>query len=283
MALSARIPAGVDAAGFIPELWSKECIEPVRASLVVVPQVDHRWEAELTKGDTMNVGILNTISATEVTVGTPGAVGDIATGTALQIVINQWWEAKAVIDNMTNLQTQINIKEKAVTETAYAISKKIDTTVCALFAALSSSTGYGTDGAAITDTVLMNAVEELDIADIPPEGRKWILPPSAKSDLMAYDKFVRSDYGYGDVIPTGGFRKDVFGAPVLISTNLAANTTGKYGVYMHTNALAIIVQEQFPGYTVEDKEKHQVTIATEALWGVKQMRNTFGCPILTRL
>lgn len=283
MALTARIPAGADTAGFVPELWSKNVLDAVHRRLVVVPVVDHTWEPELTKGDTMNVGILNTVDATEVTVGTEGVVKDIATGTKLQIVIDQYWEAPVVLDDMTNLQTQVNLVAAAQRESGYAIAKKIDSTLCGLFQNLSGATGYGTDGSAITDDVLIAAVEELDEADVPEDERVWIFDPSAKADIMKIDKFVRSDYGYGDVIPTGGFRKDVYGAPILITNNLTANSSGAYGVYMHKRALAIIAQENNKVDLVMQPLKHQMTINTTALWGVLEMRDAFGCPIATRL
>ncbi len=282
MALTARIPTGADTAGFVKEEWSKNVLDAIHSRLVVVPVVDHTWERELTRGDTMNVGILNTVSATEVTIGTEGTIKDIATGSKLQIVINQYYEAPVVLGDMTKLQSHINLIKKGQRESGYAISKQLDTSLCDLFSLLSGGTGYGTDGSAITDNVLIDAVEELDEADVPEDDRVWIFDPSAKADIMKIDKFVRWDYGYGDVIPTGAFRKDVYGSPILITNNLTVNSTGNYGVYMHRDALAIIAQENNKVDVVPQPLKHQTTINTTALWGVKEMRDTFGVPILTR-
>ncbi len=176
MALSARIPSGVDNAGFVPELWSKNVLDAIHSRLVVVPLVDHTWEPELTKGDTMNVGILNTATATEVTVGTEGVVNDIATGTKLQIVINKWYEAPIVIDEMTDLQSQVSLRGKAEREAAYAVVKKMDSTLCDLFDNFAST--EGTDGSAVTDDVLILCVETLDEADVPDDQRVWVFDPS---------------------------------------------------------------------------------------------------------
>jgi len=282
MSLTSRIPAAADAAGFVKEEWSKNVLDAVHTRLVVVPVVDHTWEKELVKGDTMNVGVLNTVTATEVQVGTEGVVKDIATGAMKTITIDQYYEAPVVLGRMTARQSHINLLSKGERESGYAIAKQIDSTLCALFSALSGGTGQGTDGAAIVDNVLVAAVEELDEADVPESDRRWIFDPSAKADIMKIDKFVRSDYGYGDVIPVGGFRKDIYGAPVLITNNLTVNSTGNYGVYMHRDAIAIIAQENSEIDVVEQPLKHQTTVNTTALWGVAEMRDTFGCPILTR-
>jgi len=282
MALTARIPAAIDTAGFIPEEWSKKVLDAVHNRLVVVPQVDHSWEKELVYGDTMDVGVLNTVTASEVTIGTEGTTKDIATGSMKQIVVDQYYEAPVVIGDMSRRQSQIKLEAKAQREAAYAIAKQMDTSLCDLFASLNSATKKGTDGSAITDKSLIDCVEVLDENDVPEEGRVWILDPSAKADIMAIDKFIRSDYGYGDVIPRGGFRKDVYGAPILITNNLSAGTTGAYGVYMHKDALAFIGQENSKIDIVLQPLKHQVTINCTSLWGVKEMRDSFGVCLLTR-
>jgi len=218
MALTARIPTGSDTAGFVPEQWSKKALDAVHHRLVVVPVVDHQWEPELKKGDTMNVGVLNTVTATEVTVGTEGVVNDIATGSKLQIVIDQYWEAPVVFDDMTNFQTQVNLVAKGQRESGYAIAKEMDTSLCDLFSSLNGGTVRGS-------------------------------------------------------------------SPILITNNLTAvsSGTGSYGCYLHKEALAIIAQENSKVDLVKQPLKHQITVNTTALWGVLEMRDTFGVPIYTRL
>ena len=282
MAISARIPSGLDTDKFIPELFSKNVLYAVKNQLVVVPFVNHSYEPELVKGDTLYIPRTQTVTATEVTVGTEGVIKDPQT-TAVTLTINQYFEAPVVVDYMSRRQSHVDLVAMSEVESAYAISKKVDSTLCDLFSALSGATGHGTDGSAITDDVLVAAVEELDEADVPEEGRAWVFDPSAKADIMKIDKFVRSDYFASDVIPTGGFRKDIYGAPVLITNNLTVNSTGNYGAYLHKDALAIVISESLTVDRVEQPLKHQITINTTSLWGVVELWDTFGCPVLTRL
>ena len=279
MAISARIPAGADTAGFVKEEWSKNVLDAVHNRLVIVPLVDHTWEPELIKGDTMNVGILNTVAATEVTIGTEGVIKDIATGAKLQIVIDQYWEAPVVLDDMTDLQSHVNLVAKAQRESGYAIAKKMDSTLADLFSALDNN--VGTDGSAITDDVLIAAVELLDEADVPEDGRVWIFDPSAKADMLKIDKFVRTDYVREAAVPTGKFGQ-IYNAGVFTTNNLTVNSTGNYGAYLHREALAIIAQENSKVDLVQQPLKHQMTINTTALWGVLEMRGTFGVVVYTR-
>ena len=280
MALTARIPAAADAAGFVPELWSAKVLDATHTRLVLVPLVDHSWEKELTKGDTMNIGVLNTVTATEVTIGTEGIINDIATGALKQIVVNQYYEAPVVIGDMTDLQSQVNLVAKAQRESGYAVAKQMDTSIAALFASL--NTVRGTDGMSLTDDLLIASVEEMDEDDVPPDNRYWIFDPSAKADFLKMDKFVTADYIRGeDVVKTGLFGER-YGSRIYITNNLAAATTGNYGCYLHKEALAFIGQENNKVDRVEQPLKHQITINTTALWGVKEMRDTWGVPIYTR-
>ncbi len=283
MAISARIPSGLDTNKFIPEVFSKNVLVAVKSQLVATPRFNSSYESELVMGDTLYIPLTNTVTATEVTVGTEGVQKNPFNTTAVTLTVNQYYEAPVTIDYMSRRQSQVDLVKYAEDESAYAINKAIDGTVCALFSALSDGSGFGTDGSAITDDVLIDAVEELDSADIPENNRSWILDPSAKADIMGIDKFVRSDYFASDVIPTGMFRKDIYGAPLFITNNLTVNSTGNYGAYAHRDAIAIAISEGMTVDRVEQPLKHQLVINTTALWGVIELQDNFGLPILTRL
>lgn len=286
--VSARIPSTLSGYSFIPALYSSNVLKAVKHKLVVVPVVNHTYEAELVRGDILYIPRTNTVTATEITIGTEGVIKNPFATDEVTLTVNQYFEAPVVVDYMSRRQSQVDLIGNSVEESAYALSKKIDSTLCDLFSCLSGGTaaapdGYGTDGAAVTDDVLIDAVEELDEADVPEENRSWIFDPSCKADMLTIDKFVRMDYFAGDTIPTGGFRKDVYGAPILITNNLTQNSTGNFAAYLHRDALAIAVQENLAVDRVEQPLKHQLTINTTALWGVIELQDTFGCPILTRL
>jgi len=284
MAISARIPSGLDTDKFIPEIFSKNVLMALKSRLVVVPNVNHSYESEIQMGDTLYIPRSQVVTATEVTVGIEGVIKDPQT-TALTLTIDKWFEAPVVVDYMSRRQSQVDLVAMSEAESAYAISKKIDSTLCDLFASLNGATIRGTDGSAWTDDVLIAAVEEVDEADVDEENRVWIGDPSTRADIMKIDKFVKADYFASDVIPTGQFRKNIYGASLYITNNLTAvsSGTGSYGVYMHRDALAIAIQENMSVDRVEQPLKHQITINTTALWGVTEIRDLAGVPIYTRL
>lgn len=285
MAISGRIPAGLDTNKYVPELFSKNVLVALKSKLIVVPVVNHSYESELVLGDTLYIPRSNTISATEVTVGTEGVQQNPYNTTAKTLTIDQWYEAPVTLDVMSRRQSQVNLLAGAEVESAYAIKKEVDSSLCALFSALNGGTVRGTDGSAWTDDILIAAVEEVDEADVPEENRVWISDPSVKADILKIDKFTRNDYFAGDTVVTGMFRKDIYGAPLLTTNNLTAvaDGTGNYGVYLHKDALAIAISENMKTVLVEQPLKHQVVINTEALWGFVELRATSGVPIYTRL
>ncbi len=283
MAISARQPSTLDTNKFMPEEWSKNIIMAVKSKLVAVPAFNYNYGAGWVKGDTFYLPKSNAITATEVTVGTEGTDSNPFNTSAITLTINNWFEARAPLDEMSLTQSQVELQTAAEEETAYALRKKIDSTVCDLFSTLNGSSVAGTDGSAWTDPVLIAAVEKLDENDVSDDDRVWIADPSTKADIMAIDKFVRLDYGYGDPVPTGTFRKDIYGAPLLITNNLTAATTGSYGVYAHKKAIAVRISQDLKTTPVPEPLKHRTVILTTALWGVAEVMDTFGYPIYTRL
>ncbi len=282
MAITGRIPTTLDTNKFIKEIFSKNVLVAVKSKLIAVPVFNHSYEADLVKGDTLYISKTNTVTASEITQGKELPDSNAFNTTAVTLSIDKYYGAKHTIGTMDRRQSHIDLLSEAETENAYAVQKQIDSTVCALFSALHGSSTAGTDGSAWTDVVMKAAVEYLDEQDAPDENRVWIGDPSTKSDILGIDKFVRQDYFASDVVPTGTFRKDIYGAPLLTTNNLTAASTGSYGVYAHRDAIAIVIQENPNSFIEEQKSLHQVIVETDALWGVVELRDTFGYPIYTR-
>jgi hypothetical protein len=268
MAITGRVPTTFDTNKFIPEIFSKNVLVAVKNNLVATPRFNHSFEADLKMGDTLYITATNTVSASEITVGKELPDANAFNTSAVTLSINQYWGAKHTIDVMSRRQSQVNLIGEAEKENAYAVEKKIDSTVCALFSALHGGSVAGTDGGAWTDDVLIAAVEYLDEADAPEKDRVWISDPSVKADILKIDKFVRMDYNASDATVTGMFRKDIYGAPLLVTNNLTAVTsgTGSYGVYAHKDAIAIAISENPNSFMVEQPLLHQVVLETDALW-----------------
>lgn len=283
MALSARVPSGADTAGFVPEIWSNLVLESVHSQLVCWDCIDSRWQSDLKKGDTVNLGVTNTVTATEVVVGTKAGSTDPASGSKVALIVNQWFEAPVDIDYMTIRQSQIDWAAQAQRESAYAVGKKMDTTVATLFSSLGGGTYPNSDGATLDDDTLLSLVETLDEADVPRDGQRYlIIDPSALVDLLKIDKFIAAQYVNIGAVTNGMVgNTPVYACNVRVTNNLVAATTGSYGVMMHRQAIAGAAQME-PSWVKEFEDLHLRRYQTEALWGVKEVRDTFGKAFYTR-
>lgn len=283
MAITGRVPTTFDTNKFIPEIFSKNVLRSLKSKVVLSPLFNHSYEKDLVKGDTLYISRTNTTSASEIVVGTELPDSNAFNTAALTLSIDQYFGAKHTIDVMSRRQSHVDLLAEAEVENAYAVRKKIEATIAALFSTTNGSSVAGTDGSPWTDVILIAAVEHLDEADVPDENRFWVGDPSTKADILKIDKFVKQDYFAGDTVVTGTFRKDIYGGPLVITNNLTAATTGSYGGYFHKDTLAIIISDNPKSFMVEQPLLHQVVLETDALWGLGELREHNGYPIYTRL
>ena len=110
MALSARLPTTLDTNKFVPEIWSKLVEEAAKSNLVAFDAINGQFRGDLVKGDTLYIPKTNTVTATEVVVGTKGATLNPFNTAAATLVIDQWWEAPVDIDDMSNFQSQVELE-----------------------------------------------------------------------------------------------------------------------------------------------------------------------------
>jgi hypothetical protein len=267
-------------AKFIPEIFSKDVLMHTMSHLVVANAFTHRYKNDLKKGYKVSIPVMSEVSTTEVTPGTEPTSAS-ALGTAVSVTVDQWYEATVEISPLMEIEEEAEYLEYAAKSAAYAIDKKIDTTVGALHSALASSSVYGADGQTFTDDIFRALVQTLDENDVPDEGRFLIGDPSMKSDMLNIDKFVRGDFVNGAPTTNGKFGM-LYGAQVYITNNLTAATTGNYGVYAHPDAIGVVIQKN-PNSNVWDLGwKFLTKIIVDCAWGKAELRDVFGKSFYTR-
>jgi len=268
---------------FVPEIYSKNVIMHTKSNLVVANAVNTEYRDELSFGTLVNIPVLSAVSAGDISAGTE-LTAQNAVGTAASLTVNQWKGVRIEESEMSNVQDAVGYLEKAAESCGYAVAKAIDTSLGALFSGLAGGSVYGIDGQTLTDDIIIALIETLDEADVPDENRVLITDPSSKADLLKIDKFVRNDYVRNPVVATGKFG-DIYNLKVFITNNLTpvANGTGSYGVVMHRDALGLVIQKNPYTQKIEEYLKHQVVLQTKVIYGVAELRDTFGKSFYTRL
>lgn len=284
MSISARVPSTADSYKFIPEIFSQKVVDSAKSQLVCWDAVDSSWESDLKKGDTLYISKTNTVTATEVVVGTKANSLNPFNTAAVTMSINQWYEAPVDLDYMTLRQTHIQMENTAATEAAYAIKVAIDSYIASLFKTLNGSSVQGADGTALTDDLLLGMLETLNEANVPMDGqRSLILDPSGVTDLMKIDKFIAQQYANNVGSVTSGIigKSPIYGLTVRVTNNLEAATTGAYGVVLHKKAIGAAAQIN-KSWTKEYEDLHLRRYQAEALWGAVEVLDNFGIPFYTR-
>lgn len=275
---------------FVPEIWSSKVIQHVRENLVCVNLVNTSWKAELTVGDKLIIPTMIAITGQAVnpqlTSVLPAGLVTDWTGDDLSITINVWWEIPIIIDDSVKRQSQVgNLLEQGASNAAFGLEKKIDLDTNAYFSGLGGfskgSTAYGSDGQTFTDDIMIYMNEYLDEGDVPRENRGLAIDPSTLADIYKIDKFVRMDYQKLPVSASGNVGQ-MYGIPVYVTNNLSPAATGGFGCLLHKDAIGLVIQD---GPTVEKWRHHGAhadVVTVSAMWGVDELRNTFGIPYYTR-
>ena len=285
MSITSRTPSTVVAKKFISELYSQRIIDTVHNSLVAWDAVTSEWRNDLVLGNILYITKSNTVTATEVVVGTKASALNPLNTNAVTLTIDQWFEAPVDFDDMTLRQTHVDIEAVAVKEGAYAIDKKMDTSICNLFSSLGgySTAALGSDGQQLSDDLLIAMQETLNEADVPMDraDRSLIVDPSGLADMLKIDKLVAADYVNRGNIENGIIGNSVYGCVVRVTNNLSPATTGAYGVMIHRRAIASAAQID-KAWTWHYLDLHQTRYQAEALWGVIEVQDAFGVPFYTR-
>ena len=281
MALSAATVNSTELANWIPTVWSQLVLADVEKSLVTGALFDRAYE-EFARGGGDTIVVPN---LAEITANVVNTEADMtlyhATQGVTNISIDKKYDIGVLVDNLNQLQTNPKYFDKVRGKLAYGLSKQIDINCNVLFKGFDHLSG--TVNTALTEDVLIECYENLNDSDAPFDGRVWVFDPGSITDLMKLDYFVRMDYVSGSVSQSGFQGRSIFGSPVYITTNLDGYAGGPHAAaYFQREACALVVQMQ-PNFEIARIPlQHGDAIIGLALWGVQEMRGTFGNLINTR-
>lgn len=266
------------AANFIPELWSNDILRVVEANLVIGPRV-HNYSAEIKAyGDTIHVPSVTEITATAKSAGTDMTFTANTEG-VVDIAIDQHYYAAVKIEDIAKIQAKANLMSEYTDAIGYAVAKKMDATLAALAASLSQTTGAA--NTAITDAVILSSIVYLDNANSPFTNRHFIMKPAAKKDILSLDKFVlfqNTGAVNGSSRVMTGNLGEIYGIEVGVTTQVtqSASPIANENFMFHRDCFGLATQESVRVQSQYKLESLATIVAADAIWGVKEMRDTFG-------
>lgn len=159
---------------------------------------------------------------------------------------------------------------------AEALQRRQDQDVTALFSGFNSSTG--SNSGAITSTLLINAISQLDIDNIPRAPRTTVLHPFQwKTLIPVFDESNTYGPQGQQVITSGMVSSNLYGAGLFVTGNVATATVSSSTVYagavFHPSAVAVATKGPMPRFEVErNASLRAFEVMAVGVWGEAEYR-----------
>ena len=264
-------------ANFNPAITSKEIIDQREANLAFEGTVSTRYRDEASVGTTIKWPTIGTFSAASLAEGNDSSVvysTDTAGAVTLTIDQHQYagFELEYFEASLT-LQDQIEIYTR---RSSYAVNLAIDDTLAALIDAFTQT--VGTLAIDLTDDDVRRAVQYLDDANHPADGRFFAMSPATKNGMLGIDRYASSDFnrGGGANIVRGSFG-EIYDLNTWVSTNVdGTNAAGHDNGIYQRDAIALGMRREPRMMTDEDIDNQSTKVTVAAIWGVIETRDTSG-------
>jgi len=287
---------------FVPELWSDEIIATYEKSLVAVPLIK-QLSFEGKKGDKLNIPTPTRGNATAKAAGAQVTLIANTEGTT-PVTIDQHWEYSRFIEDIVEVQALSSLRAFYTQDAGYALALRADTSVIRLgrgvnggtpttaasfaytngFIGSTGATAYtGSNAAALADDGIRRALQRLDDANVPMEGRFMIAPPVSRNSILGNARFSTYEVlGKPGVIETGNIGS-LYGVKVFITTNADFGTGGTNtdrAVLIGHKDFAVFVSQMKPRVQTQYKQEYLADLLTaDMLYGVSELRDN-GATIL---
>ena len=286
------------AATFIPEIWSDEVIAAYKSNLVMANLVK-KMSMTGKKGDTIHVP-KPTRGAASAKVAETAVTIQNSVESEVLININKHFEFSRLIEDITEVQALASLRQFYTGDAGYGLAKQVDNDLFELAKSFGDGNGtsyvnsgsfqinttsgaleaYDADGTAdigaFSDAAFRALIQKQDDADVPMDGRSFIVPPSLRNAIMGIERYTSTDFVNGKSVETGKIG-NLYGVDVFVSTNvptLEAGVRGAQLIHKDTNVLA---EQQAVRSQTQYKQEFLGTLYTaDTLYGVQVMRPEAG-------
>lgn len=272
------------AANFIPEIWSPEVKRAVESNLVMARLVVRDFEGEIQRmGDTVRITDISNLTVAAKTADTDVNFETITEGQTT-ITINTHQYAAFKLEDITKVQSNVDLLSEYANKIGYALAKKVDTDVLGLYTAFSQS--VGADNTDITAATFLSAIEYLDLADAPETNRSGVFHANQKSAFLNVDQFVRYDAtgigGQQNPIIRGQFG-ELYGISIYFTTNITTtgSPAGDHNLVFHKEAMALAMQRDIRIQSQYNIRSLANEVVGDVLYGYVEYRDTFGVVVKT--
>jgi len=290
------------AAKFIPEIWSDEVIAAYKSNLVMANLIK-KMSMTGKKGDTIHVPKPTRGSAHAKVAETAVTIQNSVESEVL-ININKHFEFSRLIEDITEVQALASLRQFYTGDAGYGLAKQVDNDLFALAKSFGDGDGssyvnsgsfqinttsgaleaYDADGTAdigaFSDAAFRALIQKMDDADVPMDGRSFVVPPSLRNAIMGIDRYTSTDFVNGKGVETGKIG-NLYGVDVYVSTNVPViDTTGGASIrgaqLIHKDTSVLAEQQAVRSQTQYKQEFLGTLYTADTLYGVQVMRPEAG-------
>lgn len=291
-----------EASNFLPELWSDEIIAAYKKNLVLA-QFVRKMSFKGKKGDALHIPNPSRGLAAQTKSENTAVTLQNLSQSEIVVNLNQHKEVSYLIEDIVEVQALPTLRKHYTDDAGYAMAKDVDDALWDLVKYLGNGSGtyvhnrsfqfntstgaleaYDADGTvdigAFSDVGFRRAIQYLDDADQPMDGRVFVVPPSLRNALMGTARYTEQAF-VGDVSGGNTIRNgevgNLYGIPVVVSSNCPTLESGVKGALLAHRDWAVHVEQMSVRSQTQYKQEFLATLFTsDMLYGTKVLRSDAG-------
>jgi len=231
----------------------------------------------------------------------------------LQITVNRHFEYSRFIEDIVEVQALNSLRQFYTEDAGYQLALKVDTDLMNAATGFGNGTmdlaaptgadwensnSYFFDAAAtggtplslfdaagghsvaagdvFSDAGFRQAIQLLDDADVPMDGRCIIVPPVVRNTIMGTERFSSSDFVSGQTVNTG-LIGNLYGVDVYVSSNCPTLQSNVRGCIMMQKDALVHAEQMTVRSQTQYKQEYLSTLYTaDTLYGVQVYRPEAG-------
>jgi len=284
------------ASTFIPEIWSDEIVASYKKALVLANLIN-KMNFRGKKGDTVHIPKPTRGQAFAKQAETMVTLQAATEGEVI-VNIDRHFEYSRLIEDIVGVQALPTLRRFYTDDAGYALGVQVDSDIWTLFETIGdgsggdfendrvftfdSSTGLGaayggTVGDGFNDEGFRRAIQYLDDADVPMDGRSFVIPPALRNTLMGTSRYTEQAFtgevGGGNTIRNGRVG-NLYGIEVYISNNAPSLESGaaRLAGLFHRDAFTLVEQLGVRSQTQYKQEYLADLLTSDTLYGTKTIR-----------
>lgn len=263
-----------------PRITSKDVIEFREANLGMSGTVSSRYKDEARVGTSVrwsNISAPNSGAARVKSEGISNTITyDATTETAVTLTINQHYYSAFELEEFEDSLSIVDQIKWATRGAAYVVDLAVDDALAALVDDFTQP--VGTLAIDLTDEDIRRAVQYLEDANAPGDGRYFGMSPATQSTMLGIDRYASSDFnrGGGANIIKGSFGK-IYNLDTFVSTNIeGSNAAGHDNTIHQRDAMALGMRMSPKTRRFDDIDTLGEQVAISVIFGVVEIRDDHG-------